>query len=62
VTRSDTINDVGLIFSDRSYCPDKNGNETYLKMQGHQVFKYALRYVPKVVKESLTGQVYQSLT
>lgn len=53
VTRSDTINDVDLIFSDSSYCPDKKGNETYLKMQGHQVFKYALRYVPKVVKESL---------
>lgn len=53
VTRSDTINEVNLIFSGKSYCPDKNGNDAYLKMQGHQVFKYALRYVPKVVKESL---------
>jgi 3-oxoacyl-[acyl-carrier-protein] synthase III len=53
VTRSDTINDVDLIYSDKSYGPDNMGNETYLKMHGHQVFKYALRYVPKVVKESL---------
>jgi 3-oxoacyl-[acyl-carrier-protein] synthase-3 len=53
VTRSDTINDVDLIFSDRSYGPENMDNKAYLKMHGHQVFKYALRYVPKVVKESL---------
>ncbi len=53
VTRSDTINDVDLIFSDKSYSPYHIGDNTYLKMHGHQVFKYALRYVPKVVKESL---------
>ncbi|NLA76068.1 MAG: ketoacyl-ACP synthase III [Deltaproteobacteria bacterium] len=53
VTRSDTEEGVNLIYSDKSYGPDKMDNKTYLKMYGHQVFKYALKYVPRVVKESL---------
>ena len=53
VTRSDTKKEISLIFNAKSYCPDKQGNEVYLKMNGHQVFKYALKYVPRVVKESL---------
>ena len=53
VTRSDTIDDVYLIYNERSYCPDEPESRIFLKMQGHQVFKYALRYVPRVVKQSL---------
>jgi 3-oxoacyl-[acyl-carrier-protein] synthase-3 len=53
VTRSDTEEGVNLIFSDKSYGPDNRDDKTYLKMQGHQVFKYALRHVPKAVKKSL---------
>jgi 3-oxoacyl-[acyl-carrier-protein] synthase-3 len=53
VTRSDTKNDIYLIFNEKSYCPDEQDNKIYLKMHGPQVFKYALKYVPKVVKESI---------
>ena len=53
VTRSDTKDDIFLIYNAQSYCPDMPKNKIYLKMHGHQVFKYALRYVPQVVKQSL---------
>jgi len=53
VTRTDTKNEAFLICNKPSYNPHKQDDEMYLKMNGHQVFKYALRYVPKVVKLSL---------
>ncbi len=53
VTRSDTKNELNLIWNGRSYSPRKTGDEIYLKMNGHTVYKYALRYVPEVVKMSL---------
>ena len=53
VTRSDTKDEIYLIYNEQSYCPDKQDHRIYLKMNGHQVFKYALKYVPKVVKESI---------
>ncbi len=53
VTRSDTKNEAHLIINARSFNPDMPDNKIYLKMQGHQVFKYALRYTPHVVKQSL---------
>ena len=53
VTRSDTKEEAFLIYNGKSYYPDHRGDEIYLKMDGHKVFKYALRYVPQVVKESL---------
>jgi 3-oxoacyl-[acyl-carrier-protein] synthase-3 len=54
VTRSDAKIGVSLIYNDKSYCPEKqdDGN-IYLKMNGHQVFKYGLKYVPQVVKMCL---------
>ncbi|MBN2419964.1 MAG: ketoacyl-ACP synthase III [Deltaproteobacteria bacterium] len=53
VTRSDTKDEIYLIYNEKSYCPDNQDKRIYLKMNGHQVFKYALKYVPKVVKQSL---------
>ena len=53
VTRSDTRDETYLIYNEKSYCPDKQDNKIYLKMDGHKVFKYALKYVPRVVKESI---------
>ncbi len=53
VTRSDTKEETFYIYNEKSYNPDKNDNKIYLKMDGHQVFKYALKYVPKVVKECI---------
>ncbi len=53
VTRSDTKNEVFLIWNDKTYGPDHNDEAIYLKMHGHQIYKYGLKAVPKVVKESL---------
>lgn len=53
VTRSDTYDETYLMWLGESYNPDHNGNELYIKMHGHDIYKYALRTVPKVVKKSL---------
>jgi len=44
---------MNLIWNGRSYSPEHTGDEIYLKMNGHNVYKYALRYVPEAVKMSL---------
>ncbi len=38
----------------RSYNPDFDGSDLFLKMQGHKLYEYALRFVPRVVKECIT--------
>ena len=54
VTRSDTINNAYLLRVGKSYNPDyHNGNELFIKMNGHDIYKYAVRTVPLVVKQSL---------
>jgi 3-oxoacyl-[acyl-carrier-protein] synthase-3 len=56
-TRSDTIEHATLLHMGNSCNPDFGGNDLFLKMQGHKLYEYALRYVPRVVKEcvSLAG-------
>ncbi|MEJ2102385.1 MAG: 3-oxoacyl-[acyl-carrier-protein] synthase III C-terminal domain-containing protein, partial [Desulfobacterales bacterium] len=53
VTRSDTYDDAYLLGVGNSYNPGRNGDKLYIKMQGHKIFKYAVRTVPEVVKQSL---------
>lgn len=53
LTRSDTIDHVNLLRIGESYNPDYKGGELFLKMEGHKIYKYAVRTVPKVVKQSL---------
>jgi 3-oxoacyl-[acyl-carrier-protein] synthase-3 len=53
VTRSDTLKDVNLLTLGQSYHLNSNGNQLYLKMQGHEIYKYAVRTVPEVVMRSL---------
>jgi 3-oxoacyl-[acyl-carrier-protein] synthase III len=55
VTRSDTFKDAYLLWVGKSYAPSVNGNghRRYLKMHGHEIFKYAVRIVPEVVKRCL---------
>jgi 3-oxoacyl-[acyl-carrier-protein] synthase-3 len=53
VTRSDTKNEISFIWNAKTYGPDRNDEAIYLKMRGHQIYKYGLKVVPKVVKESL---------
>ncbi|MBW2208577.1 MAG: ketoacyl-ACP synthase III [Deltaproteobacteria bacterium] len=53
VTRSDTLKDTHLLDLGKSYNPNHGSDQLYLKMQGHQIYKYAVRTVPQVVKQSL---------
>ena len=53
VTRSDTYDKAFLLGVGKSYNPSHEGEELYIKMQGHEIYKYAVRTVPKVVKQSL---------
>ncbi len=53
ITRSDTLEHAYLLWVDKSYNPDHDGNDLFIKMDGHRVYKYALRTVPEVVKQSL---------
>lgn len=52
-TRSDTLEQAYMLWMDKSYNPDHEGNELYLKMQGHKVYEYALKTVPQVVRKSI---------
>jgi 3-oxoacyl-[acyl-carrier-protein] synthase-3 len=52
-TRSDTDHSP-LIHLSHSYNPNFNGSDLFLKMNGHRLYEYALRFVPKVVKEAVT--------
>jgi 3-oxoacyl-[acyl-carrier-protein] synthase-3 len=53
VTRSDTYDNAYLLTLGKSYGPSRNSHELYIKMHGHDIYKYAVRTVPKVVKQSL---------
>jgi 3-oxoacyl-[acyl-carrier-protein] synthase-3 len=37
----------------KSYNPDYPGNDLFLKMNGHKLYEYALKYVPNVIKVSI---------
>jgi 3-oxoacyl-[acyl-carrier-protein] synthase-3 len=53
VTRSDTYDNVNLLNLGKSYNPKRNGNDLFIKMDGHEIYKYAVRTVPQVVKKNL---------
>ena len=53
VTRSDTFDNPYLLWLGKSYNPKQNGNDLFIKMHGHEIYKYAVRTVPKVVKQNL---------
>ena len=53
VTRSDTYNEAFLLGLGKSYNPHRKGDELYIKMRGHDIYKFAVRKVPEVVKQSL---------
>ncbi|UCF92006.1 MAG: ketoacyl-ACP synthase III [Desulfobacterales bacterium] len=53
VTRSDTFDSAYLLRLGKSHNPERNGNELFLKMHGHEIYKYAVRTVPQVVKQNL---------
>jgi len=53
VTRSDTYDNAYLLTVGKSYGSSRNRNELFIKMQGHDIYKYAVRTVPQVVQQSL---------
>jgi 3-oxoacyl-[acyl-carrier-protein] synthase III len=53
VTRSDTLNHAYLLKLDKSYNPEHDRNDLFMKMHGHEIYKYALKMVPEVVRECL---------
>jgi 3-oxoacyl-[acyl-carrier-protein] synthase-3 len=53
VTRSDTYDNAYLLTVGKSYGSSRHRNELFIKMQGHEIYKYAVRTVPQVVQQSL---------
>ena len=53
-TRSDTLEAAQLLRLGPSYNPHFPGSDLFLKMNGHKLYEYALRFVPHVVKECIT--------
>ena len=53
VTRSDTFNETYLLRLGPSYGPEFDPSRLFLKMDGHEIYKYAVRTVADAVKQSL---------
>ena len=53
VTRTDTEKNAWMLRLGESYHPRREGNELYIKMDGHDIYRYALKTVPLVVKQAL---------
>jgi 3-oxoacyl-[acyl-carrier-protein] synthase-3 len=53
VARTDAYDEVNLLTLGESYNPNRNGNDLFIKMDGHEIYKYAVRTVPHVVKKNL---------
>jgi len=53
MTRSDTISQAFMLRMEGSYGSNYHGNEMFLKMDGHNLYKYAVKTVPIVVREAV---------
>ncbi len=53
LTRSDTLRHAYLLRMGKSYNPERNGSDLFIKMEGHEIYKYSVRMVPRAVKENL---------
>jgi 3-oxoacyl-[acyl-carrier-protein] synthase III len=53
VTRSDTCKEAFFLRMGPSYNPCKPSDELFIKMDGHLIYKYAVRTVPLVIKKNL---------
>jgi len=58
ITRSDTLKDAYMLRLGKSCNPDYLGGELFIKMQGHEIYKYVVKTVPKVIKQSLDKAGY----
>jgi 3-oxoacyl-[acyl-carrier-protein] synthase-3 len=53
LTRSDTYDNPYLLRLGKSYKPERNRDDLFIKMNGHKLYKYAVRKVPEVIKKNL---------
>jgi 3-oxoacyl-[acyl-carrier-protein] synthase-3 len=53
VTRSDTLDNAHLLYVGDSHNLNRNGDDQFIKMDGHKIYKYAVKWVPQVVKQGL---------
>ncbi|UCG53436.1 MAG: ketoacyl-ACP synthase III [Candidatus Latescibacterota bacterium] len=53
-TRSDTYEHAYMLWMGKSYNRNYQKNDLHIKMHGHKLYEYALRTVPRVVKECIT--------
>jgi 3-oxoacyl-[acyl-carrier-protein] synthase III len=53
LSRSDTFEEAHLLWMDQSYHPTSTGKRLFLKMHGHEIYKYAVKTVAEVVKQNL---------
>ena len=53
VTRTDALDNAWMLRLGPSYHPEHPGDERFIKMDGHEIYKYALKTVPRVVKQAL---------
>jgi 3-oxoacyl-[acyl-carrier-protein] synthase-3 len=51
--RTDALEHAYMLWMGESFDPQHQGNELYLKMDGHKLYEYALKTVPLVAKESI---------
>ncbi len=53
ITRTDTLDEAWMLRLGKSYNPGRKGDELFIKMDGHDIYRYALKTVPLVVKQAL---------
>jgi 3-oxoacyl-[acyl-carrier-protein] synthase III len=53
VTRSDTLEHAWMLRMGPSYCTDSQDGTLFIKMDGHDIYRYALKTVPLVVRQAL---------
>jgi 3-oxoacyl-[acyl-carrier-protein] synthase-3 len=53
VARSDTYEEAHLLWYGPSNHPSAFGNRIFIKMHGHDIYKYALKHVPEAIRRCL---------
>ena len=51
--RSDALEYAYMLWMDKTFAPDSQDDNLYLKMNGHKLYQYAISTVPLVVKDAL---------
>ena len=53
ITRTDTFDKAWMLRLEKSYHRGRQGDELFIKMDGHDIYRYALKTVPLVVKQAI---------